>query len=299
MYDLLTFEARVAGTRAAGTWYVLDGVTMATGSHELAMETRELEHDEVWTGRTGRRMWYRVESYSGMGGMERYDWYLDGDLRRTMRCASKAQVPPAETDADYTHTLLFLHTPERLLLAKKLRGFATDTYNGIGGKVNTGESAVECILRETHEEVHLTLVPDKLSFAGSISIHVDHGESVKIAVFTQRLQEDDVPRAVIKSSDEVHPTWIPKHHLVPNTDHQPFTGKMRPEHNIYLACLLNDHIQPHADNPADKGVLISVKIAFHAEPSKLEFAQAERPENHRTIRQWSLDVFYNSETTFT
>ena len=45
-------------------------------------------------------------------------------------------------------TLLYLRKNDEILLAKKKRGFAKDKYNGVGGKVENGETPEEAAIRE-------------------------------------------------------------------------------------------------------------------------------------------------------
>jgi mutator protein MutT len=50
-------------------------------------------------------------------------------------------------------TLCFLLTDDEILLAMKKRGFGEGKWNGVGGKVDAGESLVDAAVRELHEEV--------------------------------------------------------------------------------------------------------------------------------------------------
>jgi len=50
-------------------------------------------------------------------------------------------------------TLCFLLTDEKILLAMKKRGFGEGKWNGVGGKVEEGESVTEAAVRELHEEI--------------------------------------------------------------------------------------------------------------------------------------------------
>lgn len=183
----------------------------------------------------------------------------------------------------YTHTLLFATHSTRLLLARKLRGFGRDTHNGIGGKLHPDETALDCILRETQEEVGLTLSSDSILFAGKVSIDVDRGEKVEIAMFTVELNAEDADR--VQGSDEVKPIWIEVKDVLEGG----WSGATRPEHRIYLAALL--HMAPKRREKGQDGPLIDVTVNFDAEPSDEVLEQGERPENHRTVRQWSLNVF--------
>lgn len=68
-------------------------------------------------------------------------------------------------------TLLFLVRPaeRRVLLALKKRGFGEGKWNGVGGKVEPGESIEAAAVREAHEEIGVTLAPADLLSRGVIS----------------------------------------------------------------------------------------------------------------------------------
>ena len=53
-------------------------------------------------------------------------------------------------------TLLLGLKNNKLLLAMKKRGFGAGKYNGIGGKLEKGETPEEAMLRETQEEIKIT-----------------------------------------------------------------------------------------------------------------------------------------------
>lgn len=53
-------------------------------------------------------------------------------------------------------TLLFLRRNNDLLLAMKKRGFGANKWNGVGGKVESGESITEGVIRECQEEIGVT-----------------------------------------------------------------------------------------------------------------------------------------------
>lgn len=50
-------------------------------------------------------------------------------------------------------TLLFLRKENKILLAMKKRGFGSDRYNGVGGKIEPGETIEQALLRECREEI--------------------------------------------------------------------------------------------------------------------------------------------------
>lgn len=53
-------------------------------------------------------------------------------------------------------TLLFLRKDDQILLAMKKRGFGAGFYNGVGGKVEPGETIEQALVRECQEEIGVT-----------------------------------------------------------------------------------------------------------------------------------------------
>lgn len=53
-------------------------------------------------------------------------------------------------------TLLFLLTDSEILLAMKKRGFGSGLYNGVGGKLDPGETVEQAAVRECQEEIGVT-----------------------------------------------------------------------------------------------------------------------------------------------
>lgn len=53
-------------------------------------------------------------------------------------------------------TLLFLRRDDEILLAMKKRGLGKGRYNGVGGKIEQGETVEQAAVRECEEEIEVT-----------------------------------------------------------------------------------------------------------------------------------------------
>jgi mutator protein MutT len=53
-------------------------------------------------------------------------------------------------------TLLFLKDGDQILLAMKKRGFGVGYWNGVGGKIEPGETLEQALIRECQEEIGVT-----------------------------------------------------------------------------------------------------------------------------------------------
>lgn len=58
--------------------------------------------------------------------------------------------------ADKTTTLLLLRRGDEVLLAMKKRGFGAGRWNGVGGKLDPGETIEQALVRECQEEIGVT-----------------------------------------------------------------------------------------------------------------------------------------------
>lgn len=103
-------------------------------------------------------------------------------------------------------TLLFLRRDDEILLAMKKRRFGEGRWNGVGGKVDPGESIEEAMLRETEEEINVkpTVYHQLAKIAFDQYFKGEHAlMSVNVFVATQW---DGEPT----ESEEMKPQWFPK-----------------------------------------------------------------------------------------
>lgn len=101
-------------------------------------------------------------------------------------------------------TLLFLKRGDEILLAMKKRGFGAGKWNGVGGKIEPGETVEQALARECREEIgvipmHYTKV------AESRFIEFHEGKPANMYVHAYFCDEwEDEP----KESEEMSPQWF-------------------------------------------------------------------------------------------
>ena len=104
-------------------------------------------------------------------------------------------------------TLVFLLNDEtqELLLAMKKRGFGVGKLNGVGGKVQAGETIEAAAVREAQEEVSVRIQEKDLVKVAELVFHFkDKPEwSINCHVFFARAWEGEP-----KESEEMEPEWF-------------------------------------------------------------------------------------------
>jgi len=113
-------------------------------------------------------------------------------------------------------TLCFLLKGDEILLAVKkqsLSGFGAGIgkWNGVGGKVDEGETIRFAATRELNEEVGVVVKEDDLEEVGNIKFHFKGKPdwSQHVYIFTTKIWEGEP-----SESEEMRPQWH-KHHEIP------------------------------------------------------------------------------------
>ena len=101
---------------------------------------------------------------------------------------------------DIRATLVFVHQGDQVLLIEKLRGIGEGKINGPGGKIDPGETSLECAVRECQEELHIT-VTDPVK-RGELWFAMSDLPDIHCHVYTATTF-DGVPTA----TDEAVPFW--------------------------------------------------------------------------------------------
>lgn len=105
-----------------------------------------------------------------------------------------------ETTEPTYQTLIFIKTKNReLWLGRKKRGFGKGILNGYGGKVMSGETSTNCILRELEEESFLKLDENSIIYLGYNEYYdIDRRERRIVYMYTT-VATDEQP----KESEEI------------------------------------------------------------------------------------------------
>lgn len=101
-------------------------------------------------------------------------------------------------------SLVYIKKKDRLLLARKKRGFGVGRFNGVGGKMKEGETITQTMLRETMEEVGI--VPLDYSQVAVLIFDEyvkDNRELVEVDVFMAESYTGEVTE-----SEEMQPQWF-------------------------------------------------------------------------------------------
>lgn len=101
-----------------------------------------------------------------------------------------------------TATLCFVVRGGEILLIRKKRGIGAGKINGPGGRLEPGETIVQCAVREVEEE--LCVSPFGLSAVGEQRFQFIDGYSIHVHVFLANGCHGDA-----KETEEAIPVWTP------------------------------------------------------------------------------------------
>lgn len=101
-----------------------------------------------------------------------------------------------------TATLCFVVRGGEILLIRKKRGIGAGKVNGPGGRLEPGESIVECAVREVEEELCVT--PFGLEPLGEQRFQFLDGYSIHVHVFVA-----NGCHGVARETEEAIPLWTP------------------------------------------------------------------------------------------
>lgn len=103
-------------------------------------------------------------------------------------------------------SLLFLRRDNEILLAMKKRGFGSDRYNGVGGKIEPGETVEQALIRECQEEINVT--PTTFEKVAEHDFHMDIDTDASWHMYVHAYvatQWEGEP----EETEEMAPEWFP------------------------------------------------------------------------------------------
>ncbi len=112
-----------------------------------------------------------------------------------------ADIDWAAWDPKEKATLMFIQQNDQLLMIEKKRGFGAGYYNAPGGRLEKGETWMECAVRETQEELCIT--PLDPEHVGTLMFHFIDGHSIHGEVFIAS-EFEGTPT----ETDEAVPFWF-------------------------------------------------------------------------------------------
>lgn len=122
-------------------------------------------------------------------------------------------------------TLLFVVREGRILLIHKKRGLGAGKINGPGGRLDDGETPLDCALREVREEVEVE--PLQVRECGQLLFQFVDGYSIHVWVF--RADDCDGTPA---ETEEARPFWA-------QLDAIPYDS-MWPDDEIWIPLMLQE-----------------------------------------------------------
>ena len=161
-------------------------------------------------------------------------------------------------------TLCFLvkHNPsDNVLLGLKKTGFGAGKYVGIGGKLESGETAVSTAVRELNEEIHILAAPNDLQKTGHLTFLFPHKPDWSQQVHVYCLEKwVGMPQ----ESAEMRPQWF-------KTTRIPF-DQMWQDGQHWLPLVINrQYVQATFTFAADNETVVTSKIKtwpMHTEETK-------------------------------
>ena len=101
-------------------------------------------------------------------------------------------------------TLCLLKKDDKILLALKKRGFGAGKYNGVGGKLENGESPEEAMIRECSEEIGVKPTEyEKVGYIYFDEYYKGNKEQVAFHLYVATKWD-----GVVVESDEMEPKWF-------------------------------------------------------------------------------------------
>lgn len=157
-------------------------------------------------------------------------------------------------------TLLFVQRPGEILLIRKKRGLGAGKINGPGGRLDPGETAMACAVREIAEELHVTALEPLHS--GRLFFQFVDGYALEVDVYRTFAFAGEACE-----TDEAEPLWTP-------TDAIPFDQMWADDHLWFPHLLAGRFFQGRFIFEGDAVVDYHLEVSCQAEIPAVEIREA-------------------------
>ncbi|WP_237417012.1 NUDIX hydrolase [Halobacillus litoralis] len=140
---------------------------------------------------------------------------------------------------DIGYTICFIKRGEELLLLNRNSPPVQGLWNGVGGKIEKGETPLSSVQREVAEETNLFLEKNLFEYKGTISWAIDGEGSGGMEVFVVRINDDDLYPAPFEM-DEGILAWKSVSWILSEDNHG-----VSPMIPYYLHTVLNENQEVH------------------------------------------------------
>ena len=101
-------------------------------------------------------------------------------------------------------TLCFIINSGKILLIKRKKGIGKGFWNGPGGRLEKGETPLDCVVREVAEEIGIKpLRPERIGF---VEFYLEQENKPDYSVYVFRAEEFS---GNLKETAEAKPKWFP------------------------------------------------------------------------------------------
>jgi 8-oxo-dGTP pyrophosphatase MutT (NUDIX family) len=135
-----------------------------------------------------------------------------------------------------------------ICLAMKKRGFGIGRWNGVGGKVDKeGETIIEAAIRETKEEINVTI--EKLKRVAELSFYFPHNPAFNQMVHVYFVEEWEGEPT---ENEEMNPEWF-------SVENIPYPD-MWPDDIFWLPKVLEGNIIKASFEFGEKDIILNKEI---------------------------------------
>lgn len=144
------------------------------------------------------------------------------------------------------YTLCLIRNGDQFLLLNRLKKPQMGTWNGVGGKIESGETPLESVIRETFEETGILL--KELTYAGNVIFKSNEGRE-GMYLFVADLPEGSLLETPLGTAEGIL-DWKPVDWIL-HKDNRGVASNLR----VYLPVVLEGRVELEHLFTYDQGVI--------------------------------------------